>query len=92
MIVKDNGTFTYDWYRDLNNPVSQEEFAWGKGTWTSKDKYIYFKTSPKTEIDDKYTLNFTNTSGRWDAKNNRLILYESDILYLRRFAIKKQSN
>ena len=92
LIVYQDGTFTFDWYRNLNNPASPEEFAWGKGTWTSKGKYIYFNTDPENDIDEKYTLNFTNTKGRWDARNNRLILYESDIFWLKRFAIQKQSN
>jgi len=51
---------------------------------------MYFTTNPETEIDDKYTLNFTNIKGRWDARKNALILYESDIFWLRKFAIKKQ--
>lgn len=87
--ISPDGTFTFDrlWPAWGNNP---EHNIYGKGTWTAKGKYIYFNTNPETEIDDKYTLNFTNTKGRWDARNNRLILYESDIFWLKRFAIDKQ--
>ena len=92
LVIYSNGHFTFDWYRDLPSKTNPPEYAWGKGTWTSKGKQIYFSTDPETEIDEKYTLNFTHTKGRWDAKKNRLILYESDIFWLRRFAITKQSN
>lgn len=91
LTINGDGTFQFDRLHPAwgNNA---EDNIYGKGTWTSKGKYIYFTTDPETEIDEKYTLNFTNTKGRWDAKKNRLILYESDIFWLRKFAITKQSN
>lgn len=91
LTIKSDGTFTFDRLRPAwgNNA---EDNIYGKGTWTSKGKYIYFTTNPVTELYDKYTLNFTNTKGRWDARKNRLILYESDIFWLDKFAITKQSN
>ena len=73
LVVLPDGTFTFDWFRNLNNIASDEEFKWGKGTWTSKGKHIYFSTNPETEIDDKYTLNFTNTQGRWMLKITDLL-------------------
>lgn len=87
--IEADGTFTFDRLRPSWG-LNKEDHLYGKGTWTSKGKHIYFSTDPETEIDEKYTLNFTNTKGRWDAKKNRLILYESDIFWLRRFAISKQ--
>lgn len=89
--VNSDGTFSFDRLRPAwgNN---KEDNIYGKGTWTSKGKYIYFSTDPEIEIDDKHTLNFTNTKGRWDARKNKLVLYESDIFWLRRFQITKQSN
>lgn len=89
LTIKSDGTFTFDRLRPAweNN---LEDNIYGKGTWTSKGKYITFYTDPTTQLDEKYTLNFTNTKGRWDARNNRLILFESDIFWLRKFAIEKQ--
>lgn len=91
LTIKGDGTFTFDRLRPAwgNN---LEDNIYGKGTWTSKGKYITFYTDPTTQLDEKYTLNFTNTKGRWDARNNRLILFESDIFWLRKFAIVKRSN
>lgn len=91
LTVNADGTFIFNRYRepDRLNPDSD---IWGKGTWSSKGKYIYFTTDPETELDEKYTLNFTNTKGRWDARKNKLILYESDIFWLRRFTISKKAN
>ena len=91
LTIKQNGTFAFDRLRPAwgNNA---EDNIYGRGTWTSKGKHIYFHTDPETDLDEKYTLNFTNTKGRWDARKNRLILYESDIFWLKRFAIQKQSN
>lgn len=88
LTVKNDGTFTFDRLRPAwgNNA---EDNIYGKGTWTPKGKYIYFNTDTETELDEKYTLNFTNTKGRWDAPKNRLILYESDISWLNKFAINK---
>lgn len=91
LTIKGDGTFTFDRLRPAwgNN---LEDNIFGRGTWTSKGKYITFYTDPTTQLDEKYTLNFTNTKGRWDARNNRLILFESDIFWLRKFAIVKRSN
>lgn len=91
LTVNSDGTFHFTRFRaaDRLNPISH---IYGKGSWSSQDKYIYFTSDPEKDIDQKHTLNFTNTKGRWDAKNSRLILYGSDIFWLKRFVITKQSN
>ena len=89
--IEADGTFTFDRLRPSWG-LNKEDHLYGKGTWTAKGKYIYFTTNPETDLDDRYTLDFTNTKGRWDARKNKLILYESHIFWLRRFQIKKQAN
>lgn len=89
--IEADGTFTFDRLRPSWG-LNKEDHLYGKGTWTAKGKYIYFTTNPEIDLDNKYTLDFTNTKGRWDARKNKLILYESDIFWLRRFAIAKQAN
>ena len=91
LTIKADGTFTFNRNREAYKRNLESDIN-GRGTWTSKGKYIYFTTNPETEIDDTYTLNFTNTKGRWDTRKNRLILYESDIFWLDKFAIDRQSN
>ncbi len=43
-----------------------------------------------TEIDNKYSLNFTNTTGRFDTKNKTLFrFYKSNIPWIKRPTVSK---
>lgn len=91
--LKPNGTFTFHNYRKISakNP---EENQYGKGTWKiEKDNVLYFYTNKGTELDEKHTLNFTNTKARFITKSPRdksdkevkthLRFYDSEIFWIK---------
>tara|TARA_R110000787_G_scaffold15134_8_gene46864 strand:+ start:5257 stop:5685 length:429 start_codon:yes stop_codon:yes gene_type:complete len=91
--LKADGTFIFHNYRKISakNP---EENTYGKGTWKiEKNNVIYFYTNKETELDEKHTLNFTNTKARYITKNPRdksdkdvkthLRFYDSEISWIK---------
>tara|TARA_B100000809_G_scaffold176743_1_gene174192 strand:+ start:7070 stop:7498 length:429 start_codon:yes stop_codon:yes gene_type:complete len=91
--LKPNGTFIFHNYRKISTK-NPEENQYGKGTWKSeKNNVIYFYTNKETELDEKHTLNFTNTKARFITKSPRdksdkevkthLRFYDSEIFWIK---------
>jgi len=99
LVLNQDGTFTFHNYRkiSLKNP---EENSYGKGIWKiEKDNTLYFFTEEATDLDDKYTLNFTNTKARYHTKpprdktdkivKNHLRFYDSEIPWVKGWKLFK---
>lgn len=85
-----DSTFTFHFFRNIGQPLSVNENSYGKGTWKVVNDIVYFDTNKETDIDTKYILNFTNTTGRFDAKNKSVFrFYRSDIKWLERKTLTK---
>ena len=100
LLLKPDGTFTFHNYRKISvkNP---EENSYGQGTWkVEKENVLYFYTDTNSDIDDKYTLDFTNTKARYYTKSPRnkttkivktkLKFYESDISWVKGWTLYKE--
>jgi len=100
LILKPDGTFTFHNYRKISakNP---EENSFGQGTWkVEKDNVLYFYTDTTTELDEKNTINFTNTKARFITKSPRdksdkivktkLKFYDSEIPWVKGWELFKQ--
>ncbi|WP_299677942.1 hypothetical protein [uncultured Dokdonia sp.] len=61
--LRDDGTFLYHFYRDLNCHQCVEEHFYGKGTWTASKKVIIFNTR-ETDIDINHTINLNKSKAR----------------------------
>ncbi len=99
LILKPDGSFTFHNYRKISTK-NPEENSYGKGTWKEeKDTVLYFYTDANSDIDDKYTINFTNTKARYYTKSPRdksdkivktkLKFYESDIPWVKGWELFK---
>lgn len=95
-----DGTFTYHCYRKISQKNPEENF-YGKGTWkVEKDKVIYFYSDKELDLDEKNTIDFTNTKARYITKSPRdksdkevkthLRFYESETLWLKGHKLFKQ--
>lgn len=83
-------TFTYHLFRNIGQSSNVDENYYGKGTWKQIKNVIYFHTNNETDIDEKYTLNFTNSTGRYDAKNKTLFrFYRSQIAWIKKSTLTK---
>jgi len=99
LILNPDGTFTFHNYRKISakNP---EENQYGQGTWkVEKENMLYFNTDKATDIDNKYTLDFTNTKARYVTKHprdksdkvvkNHLRFYDSEIPWVKGWKLFK---
>ena len=99
LVLNTDGTFTFHNYRkiSLKNP---EENQYGQGTWkVEKESVLSFNTDNATDIDNKYTLDFTNTKARYITKHprdksdkvvkNHLRFYDSEIPWVKGWKLFK---
>ncbi|NJM80855.1 MAG: hypothetical protein HC854_16830 [Flavobacterium sp.] len=88
--LKADNTFIYHFYRNLGQTQSIDENWYGKGTWKVKNNIVYFFTDKLTDLDQKYNLDFTNTTGRFDTKNKSLFrFYKSNIPWIKKSTVSK---
>ena len=91
--LKPDGTFTFHNYRKIS-AKNREENQYGKGTWKiEKNNVLYFYTIKENDLDEKHTLNFTNTKARYITKSlrdtsdkevkNHLRFYDSEIPWIK---------
>ncbi|HKK11730.1 MAG TPA: hypothetical protein VJ945_02790 [Flavobacteriaceae bacterium] len=65
-----DGTFLYNFYRNLGKPYPEENF-YGKGTWKSNQSLVFFFTDKERDIDEQYELNLNNSKARIHGKSIR---------------------
>ncbi|WP_290800655.1 hypothetical protein [Flavobacterium sp.] len=87
--ILSDSTFTFHFFRNLGQSISKDENAYGKGTWKVIKKVIHFYTNT-SDLDQKYTLDLTNSSGRFDGKNkNQFRFYHSEIPWIEKLTLEK---
>ena len=99
LILNPDKTFLFHAYEYHEKGIPPEKNIYGKGTWESKKSLVYFTTS-KADIDDKHTLDFSNSKARFDAKSPRdksgkeiktsLRFYESEVFWVKGMKLIKQ--
>lgn len=102
LILNENGTFSFHSYKSLKKGNPREENIYGKGNWNLDGKVVSFFTHPQKEIDEKYTLDFSNSRARFITKperdktdriiETRLQFFESEIFWIERLKILKRKN
>lgn len=63
-------TFSFHFYRNIVCSICKEENSYGKGTWKVENKIIYF-TTHISDLNQKYTLDFSGTTARMIKKSPR---------------------
>lgn len=99
LTLNPDGTFEFHSYSNIQGGTPQESNKYGKGKWSEKDNLITFSSDKKTDLDQKYTLDFSHSTARFVTKNPRdksdkivktkLQFLESEILWMRRIDIFK---
>ena len=99
LILNADGTFLFHNYENHDGGIPPEKNSFGKGTWTSENKVIYFYNS-SSDIDQKHTLNFNNSKARFNSKSprdksNRAVItsirfFESDIFWIKGMTLIKK--
>lgn len=98
--LKNDGTFLYHFLRDISGEANPEENFYGKGTWKAEKNLVFFYTDKETELDETYTVDFTNSKARYITKSPRdksnkvvktaLRFYESDLFYIKGLQLFKE--
>lgn len=99
LILNQDGTFEFHSYSKIQGGIPPESNQYGKGKWTSKDNIITFSADKKEDFNEKYTLDFNNSTARFITKNPRdksnkvvktkLQFLGSDIQWMRKIDIFK---
>ncbi|MFD2938766.1 copper resistance protein NlpE N-terminal domain-containing protein [Flavobacterium notoginsengisoli] len=71
LTLNQDGTFLFHSYSKLQGGTPPEVNKYGKGKWTAKDNVVTFSADKKEDLDEKYTLDFSNSTARFVTKNPR---------------------
>ena len=99
LTLNQDGTFLFHSYSKIQGGIPAETNKYGKGKWIANDNLITFSSNKKEDFDEKYTLDFTNSTARFVTKNPRdksdkivktkLQFLDSEIAWMRRIDIFK---
>lgn len=99
LTLSQDGTFSFHYYSKLIHGTPPEVNKYGKGRWTVENNVISFFTEKEKELDEKYTLDFTNSKARFVTKSSRdktdrivdtkLIFLKSEIFWMERIEMSK---
>ncbi|MGV9002832.1 hypothetical protein [Flavobacterium sp.] len=71
LTLRQDGTFTFDYYSLIKMGIPQEKTKYGKGSWTIENNVITFLSEKEKDFDEKYTLDFTTSKARFITKSPR---------------------
>lgn len=99
LTLNQDGTFSFHYYSNIKQGIPPEVDKYGKGNWTIKNNVISFFSDKQKDIDEKYSLNFSNTKARFVTKSPRdksdkiiktqLRFLDSEIFWMKRIDIDK---
>ena len=100
LTLNSDGSFAFHYYSNIKLGVPPEKNIFGKGEWTIENNLISFVSDKKNDIDEKYTLNFSDSKARFITKSPRdksdriietkLHFLTSEIPWMSRIKILKQ--
>lgn len=99
LTLNENGTFFFQHHSNVKFEIPSEKNIYGKGTWTIENNVISFFSDKQKDIDEKNTLDFTNSKARFITKSpknktdqiikTRLQFLKSDIFWMKRTELFK---
>ena len=97
--LSQDGTFNFHYYSNIKNGIPPKINKYGKGKWTIENNVISFFSDKQKDIDEKNTLDFTNSKARFIIKSprnktdqiikTRLQFLKSEIFWMERIEIFK---
>jgi len=71
LTLNQDGTFEFHSYSKMQGGTPPETNSYGKGKWSAKENLITFSADKKEDLNEKYTLDFNNSTARFVTKNPR---------------------
>ncbi|MWB92833.1 hypothetical protein GON26_00490 [Flavobacterium sp. GA093] len=99
LTLNQDGTFECYYHKYIKEGIPPDTHHYGKGTWKIKDNLVSFFSDKQKDIDEKHTMNFTNSVARFVTKSPRdksdkiikikLQFLESDIFWIKPIGLFK---
>lgn len=99
LTLSQDGTFSFHYNSKMKQGTPPEVNKYGKGKWTVENNVISFFSDKQKDIDEKNTLDFTNSKARFITKSprdktdqiikTRLQFLKSEIFWMARIEIFK---
>jgi len=99
LTLSQDGTFSFHYYSKMKQGTPPEVNKYGKGKWTVVNDLISFFSDKQKDIDEKNTLDFTNSKARFITKSprdktdqiikTRLQFLKSEIFWMERIELFK---
>ena len=96
--INSDNTFSFHQHQNSKGLLSKKN-KYGKGTWTSKENYIYLHTQ-ESDFTDNYTINLNNSKAVFKNKHPRdksnkiivplLLFIKTDIFWMERVKLDKK--
>jgi hypothetical protein len=98
--LKADSTFLF--YAYTESKISEPKVAhqYGKGKWEFRDKQVAFLTNPDTDLNEKSTLDLSNSRAHFISKSPRAItdrpvktrlkFFESEVLWIKGIEMNKE--
>lgn len=71
LTLSQDGTFLFHYYSNIKQGIPPEVNKYGKGKWTIENNVISFFSDKQKDINNKNTLDFTNSKARFIIKSPR---------------------
>ena len=71
MTLNQDGTFFLHYYSNIKKGIPPKVNKYGKGKWTEENKVISLFCDKQLDLDEKHTLNFSNSKARFIIKSPR---------------------
>lgn len=98
--LNQDGTFFFHSYTNHKKGIPWERNLYGKGSWSAQGIVVSFFCDEEKDIDEKHTLDFSNSRARFITKHardktdrvvdTRLQFFESEIFWIERLKILKK--
>jgi NlpE N-terminal domain len=71
LTLNQDGTFSFHYHSYIKRGIPPEKNYYGKGSWSIANNVISFFSNTQKDLDEKHTMDFTNTKARFIIKSAR---------------------
>jgi hypothetical protein len=99
LTLNQDGTFLFHYHSNILKATPPDSNKYGKGKWTVANNVITFSTDKQKDLDEKYTLDFTNSKAMFVTKSprdqtdkivkERIKFFESEVSFMKTINLLK---
>ncbi len=96
--LRPDNTFVFHFFRKNYCDICEEENQFGKGTWSMNNNSLLLTIDPRTDIDEKFSLDLNDSRARLITKQNSegikrevLKFFDSNIFWVKSMELQKSN-